>query len=251
MNHRLAWHLLMRGLWSEAEAYFQQAIAMWKPLGWTRIAPWTLVGLAYLAFGRGEDEVGDQYLNQGLELANRPGQEHFLGVALYLALDRHIRQEDAQAAIAYVDSVGGWPGESDLAYSHLLATRAWVELHRGNIDGAKDLADRATELASADQNRTILVDALRVQGMILASEEKTDEAQQAFEESIAIARTIEQPYAEGRSLEAFGRARLAQGNGDAARDLLKCALEDFERIGATGDVIRITELISAMELKRI
>lgn len=238
MNHRLAWYLFTRGEWFEAETYFQCAISMWRPLGWTRTAAWSLVGLAAIAFGRGDDRLGERYLDQGLQLSNRPGQEHFRGIALYLAVDRFLRKGDTAGVVEYVKTVPSWPDATDWTHAYLLPLLASLELAKGNVTGAKDMADLATELASAEQNRTILVDALRAQGMILTAEGDHEAAEQPLRESIATARTIEQPYGEARSLEVLGRSKLDGGQIGPGRALLLEASAIFERISASADAAR-------------
>jgi predicted ATPase/class 3 adenylate cyclase len=232
MNHRLGWHLLVRGFWDESEAYFQRAVSMWRPLGWTRIAPWTLVGLAMLAFARGENQKGEDYLQQSRLFASRPGQEHYLAVAHYAALDHYLCSGESEAALRYADSISDWGTDPDWHRGQLLPIRAWVELERGNVDGAKDYADLGTEMATAEQNRTTLIEALRTQGMVLAYEGSYDEAIAALEESVSTARTIEQPYAEARSLFELGRIKLTIGETEHGRDLLRRSAEIFERLGA-------------------
>jgi predicted ATPase/class 3 adenylate cyclase len=245
MNHRLGWHLLMRGMWDESETYFQRAVSMWRPLGWTRIAPWSLIGLALLAYARGHSDMGDDYLKQGTRYASRPGQEGFLSLAHKVALDRYLREGDSAGAISYADAISDWGTEPEWHYGQILPTRAWVELERGNIDRAKDLADLATELATAEQNRTTLVEALRVQGMVLAYEGNYDEAEQALDESISTARVIEQPYNEALSLLELGRMKVSRAGVEPGRELLTRAVEIFDRLSAKPDAQRAEQVLKA------
>jgi len=242
MNHRLGWFLLVRGKLADAEPYLERAASMWRALGWTRLAPWTLMGQATIAIARGDDARGEKLLRQALDLTKRPGQEYFLGSVLYLSLDRFVRYGDAESAIAFAASVERWPEEADAMHAYLLSPRAWIELMKGNLDAARDMADRATELASADQNRTILIDSLRLQGTLFAAEGAIEDARRAFEESISTARAIEQPYGEARSLEAFAQALRETDPGQSAK-LLGQAREIYSRITATADADRVASFL--------
>src|SRR5581483_6080831 len=127
----------------EAETYLQRAVSMWRPLGWTRIAPWSLIALATLAFAKGNEEVGNHYLDQGKQFATRPGQEHLLALAHHLVLDRYLREGRVDDAIEYDSAIGDWGTDADWHYGMLLPVRGWARLAAGQTDKAKDLVDQS------------------------------------------------------------------------------------------------------------
>jgi tetratricopeptide (TPR) repeat protein len=74
------------------------------------------------------------------------------------------------------------------------------------------------------QQPLYLVEALRVQGMVLARKGQPEEADRAFQEGLELARSLPYPYAEARILEQMGRGEEA--------------LMIFQRLGAAKDVER-------------
>lgn len=247
MNHRLGWHHLMLGRWSVAQTYLERAAEMWRAMGWTSTAPWTVLALAFLALVRGEVETGERYLSHGLRAASRQGADgQLIALAHWLALDRYLREGNGAAAIEYADAAHTWPTD-DWTYAFLLPVRAWTELERGNIDHAEDLANEATERATAENNRTILVEALRVQGLILCYQGNFEDSDRVLAESLSMARAVEQPYAEARSLEVYGRMQLEWGEHHAAIDLLGASLSIFQRLGAIPDAARVGDILRAAQ----
>ncbi len=73
----------------------------------------------------------------------------------------------------------------------------------------------------------MLVDALRVQGMVSVRQERWEAAERAFEEGLSLARSTPFPYAEARMPEQMGR--------------LEEALAIFQRLGAQKDIERTAE----------
>ena len=245
MNYRLGWHLLVRGQWPEARRYLMQAHSSWMALGNVPVSAWTLVSLAYIDLATGNVEEGERRLSQGEEVAKSlPQESHPLALAQWLNLDWRLRRGDWAGAAAYLDAKQPLSNPSWLSRALLLPVTAWTELERGNVTLACDLANEATEIATAEQNRTILVEALRVQATALAREGAYDEAHQAIEEAIRTARAIDQPYAEGRCLEAFGRIELDRGEPASAHPLFQQAVDAYKNLGAV-DAERVLELMEA------
>jgi hypothetical protein len=98
------------------------------------------------------------------------------------------------------------------------------------VDEAATLADRNVQEARRTGEKTFLVEALRVQGMVLQRQGRDAEAAAALKEGVALARELPIPYAEARILEQSGQA--------------KEALEILRRLGAKKDVERIEQALS-------
>lgn len=245
MNHRLGWYLLVRGEWDEARTYLERSLAMRRALGWTVTASWTVIALAYLSLLSGRTEEGESYLAEGMELARPLSQgSHFVALGHWLVVDRYLREGDVGSASNYLDLLEPDPTVDNWTYFLLLPIMAWTELERGNVDRAADLADEATERATAESNRMILVEALRVQAMTMAREGQLDDAMRTINESIATARAIEQRYPEARSLEVLGRLLMDHGDHVEGVKHFEEALAAYEQLGALPDADRLK---SAME----
>jgi hypothetical protein len=94
--------------------------------------------------------------------------------------------------------------------------------------------------------RIALVDALRVQALVLLRQEQLPNAEQALLEGLHLARSMPYPYGEARLLQVYGQL-LAQGSDlEPARDCLEAALTIFRRLGARNDVERAEQLLATL-----
>jgi Tfp pilus assembly protein PilF len=69
------------------------------------------------------------------------------------------------------------------------------------------------------------------------------------QQALELARTNTSPSTEARALAALGRCALAAGHTDDAADMLRKALEIFQRIGAAEAVAVSAELDAAGQAK--
>jgi Flp pilus assembly protein TadD len=93
----------------------------------------------------------------------------------------------------------------------------------GAVYQAADLAAQAITQARARHNRLSLVDALRVQGLVLIRQERWEEAERSLEEGLDLARSMPYPYAEGRLLHVYGQMHAQKGERGLARERLEAA----------------------------
>ena len=98
------------------------------------------------------------------------------------------------------------------------------------------------EQARAQGHRLALVELLRVRGMVLARRRRWNEAEQAFEEAVSVARSIRYPYAEARSLRVGADVCRQAGSeagwgpvGGGGRDLSGAGITTVLRSGSEGD----------------
>jgi hypothetical protein len=89
------------------------------------------------------------------------------------------------------------------------------------------------------------VDALRVQAMVAARQEQWQEAEQALEEGIALARSMPYPYAEAWLLHLSGRLHVQVRKPETARERLTTALTIFQRLGARKDIEQVERDLAA------
>jgi hypothetical protein len=145
--------------------------------------------------------------------------------------ERDLLQGQPAAARARLVPLLGGPraDETDVAVLVLLA---WAQLELGELAEAEQVVAEAIARMRADNNRLDLVDALRLQAMVLTRQERWDEVEQSLEEGLTLARQMPYPYAEARLLHAYGEMHLKRGEGEAARERLEAALAIFRRLGA-------------------
>lgn len=133
------------------------------------------------------------------------------------------------------------PEDNDVVF--LLPVLAWAYLENGNAARAAELASEAVDRATAQENALALVDGLRVQGMVLAGEERWAEAEHAFEESASLAHRMPYPYVEARALYEWGTIDAGRRQLGQAHERLQTALGIFQRLGAARDVERTEQAL--------
>lgn len=245
MNNRLGWHLVMVGQWHEGRTYLEQSLAISRTLGWTATLSWTLTALGILASARGEEETADVYFDEAIRLSERsPRDPTALALALWALAERYLGHgRVADALRVFTEHV--LPATSDWNYMVILPPMAAAHLESGDTEQAETLARHAIELARAERNRSVLADALRVLGLVLARAGCREEAAEALNEALGVSRAIAQPFQEARVLEAMGTVAQAAGEAEAAVDYLRQSHALYEGLGALRDSARTQAVILA------
>jgi hypothetical protein len=99
--------------------------------------------------------------------------------------------------------------------------------------------EQAIRRTRPENFRLVLVDALRVQGMVAMRLAHWEEAAWALEEGLSLARSMPYPYAEARLLHLSSRLHAQVGKAEAARERLTTALAIFQRLGARKDIEQV------------
>jgi tetratricopeptide (TPR) repeat protein len=124
---------------------------------------------------------------------------------------------------------------------------AEAHLAVGNLERAEEIVAEAMDRFRARDDRLLQAELLRVQGMLLARQERWDEAAAALLEAVALARRLPYPYLEARSLYVLGRMEVRRGDPEEASSRLHEAREIFERLGAVKDVARVEQAVAVVE----
>ena len=135
-----------------------------------------------------------------------------------------------EAAIARLEPLAGREGGFRALIENTLA---WALMEAGEETRAGELAGETAARGRAEGERLGLVDALRVQGMVLTRQGNANEAATILEEALVLARSLPYPYAEARIL--------------AELDRLEEALAIFQRLGARKDIERTEQELAALE----
>ncbi len=248
MNHRLGWHLLMLGHYEESRQYLERARSMWQSLRETATGAWTSIALSYLSFLCGEEDEGERYLQEARELEQGqtfPG--HVASIAHWMQLDRLLRNGRFEAAREYLASLDAQALSNDWIGGLLLPVQAWTMMETGgDLQAAEELTHQAIESAQLDRNRTVLTEALRVHGMVLARQGRIDEGLDAMQESISTARAIQQPYSQARSLEALAHVEMDAGDIHGAADHAHEAIRIYAELGAVAELERISTMLEQL-----
>ncbi|GAC1644812.1 MAG: hypothetical protein NVS4B2_34440 [Chloroflexota bacterium] len=222
------------GDWAAAQDYLDRALTTIRSLStsWFSFLPPFLLGHLFAA--RGDFAMAEDYVRQALELALQGEHRHGVRRAVDLLAEIDLMQGRSEAALARFTGIVDLDSldESDSSLTETLPVAAWARLGCGDVDGAVALAQHATKRATEERAIVELLAAQRVAGMALAAHGQIDDAMQAFDQSVDLARQIQYPYALARAL--YEQALVLQGIGEDARgrSSLREALGLFQQLGA-------------------
>jgi transcriptional regulator with PAS, ATPase and Fis domain/tetratricopeptide (TPR) repeat protein len=114
--------------------------------------------------------------------------------------------------------------------NHLWASMGELALARGDLDRARARARQCLELATQTNARKNLVRGWRLSGAIACAARRWDEAHQALNEALVIARAIDNPIQLWRTWAALGELHAARGDEEAARRAYRAARAIIDRI---------------------
>jgi tetratricopeptide (TPR) repeat protein len=123
---------------------------------------------------------------------------------------------------------------------------AQAHLACGEVGAAAQTVARAVDVSRRDNCRLMLLDALRVQALVLIRQERWADAMGVLEEGLALARALPYPYAEARLLQVSGELHGQKGELEVARERREAALAIFRGLGAHRDVAQ-TELAATSQ----
>src|SRR5262249_51243943 len=112
-----------------------------------------------------------------------------------------------------------------------LPTLAWVELERGHHTEAAERLETAIAMATARRFNIMLVDALRVKGLLATRQRQWEDAQAVLDEAITLCRAMPYPHAEAKALYVYGQLHTAKGESDLAHEKYLSALAICARLG--------------------
>jgi len=197
-----------------------------------------------LRLRQGRWEEATLELEEAIALAELTGDALALEYAHYLLGEAAVMDGRAVAARDRLQPLINEDGPYVVPLLAALA-RAYVEVD--DLDRAEETAGRALTLAEERHQRLYVPEVRRVQGMILARQERWEGAKSSFEEAISLARAMSYPYAEARALYEYGVLRSRQGEPSQARERLEEALAIFRQLGAGKDVERTEEKLAALD----
>ncbi len=127
-----------------------------------------------------------------------------------------------------------------------LALLAWTYLELGEADQAQALLTQVLSTARQSPMHPALVQALRVQALLLSKEERWEEAEQALSEALMLCRRMTTPYAEAKNLYTAGLVSHDKRELAPARQRFEAALEICTQLGERLYAIRIEQVLSKL-----
>ncbi|HCG00594.1 MAG TPA: hypothetical protein DEV93_08640, partial [Chloroflexi bacterium] len=235
--------LMLQGDWDEARDVLERGLAMAKAAGRSSTLSTPLLYLGQLSLHEGKWDEADRHLHDGLDHAVRTGDRQSREIVETLLAELDVVQGRPEAGIARLEPL---VEAEDANLALIIPTLAWALLEVGDLTRAASIAAQAVE-RTRQQGLLYLVDAIRVQVMVLTRQERDAEARAALDEGLALARQMPYPYAEARMLSEESILQRRAGDEVEARARLEEALLIFRRLGAKKDAERAE---AALELAR-
>jgi tetratricopeptide (TPR) repeat protein len=223
MLEHLATYLVQQSDYARAERCYREALNMGG-----QVLDLVRLGRIYHGMSRCRFSLGD--IRGAIDLGNRavslyavendlrpgparidvPRIENDLG--MMLARDGQLQRADDlfSSALRRLEEAG-----SDRLRSYVLLSQAEVRQAQGRLDDARELVERARELALRMDERRALAAAYRQLGQLHALREEHDEADGCFERAIAILEEAGMAGARTACVEAY--RSVLEARGDVAR----------------------------------
>ena len=234
-----------RGDWMGARAHLRRAEAVGRATpSWC--APYPLMGLGQLSLAEGAWEAATGYLEESLIPAEAAGDVQALRYAQSLLAERDLLDGRPEAVITRLSPLLDRPGLEEVSVTEILPLLAWARLELGDHDAAWEIVQQSVARARARRYRLILVDALRVQGLVALRQKWWLEAARALDEALSIAESIPYPYGRARALHIYGLLHVEIGEPEPARERLEEALAILQRLGARRDSARVEQALSGL-----
>jgi tetratricopeptide (TPR) repeat protein len=221
--------------YGEAREALRRAVSLAEPAGNLETAALAHSWLADIGSGVKERH----HHERAFELAERSGAPERVGFyggnmawGSFFTGDWGQAQIDAERTLTILEGMGA-ASEATLA--------------KGDADAALEMALTSAERAIATGEPEALKEPLRVQGLILREQGRWEEAAEAFEAALSIARKHHDVVSEAHILHEHGRMAALQGEPREARARLGEALVIFRRLGAQPYVDRTEQALAELD----
>jgi DNA-binding CsgD family transcriptional regulator len=216
--------------WAVAESTYHEAIDLARESGQHTELAFGLAGLAWLDARRGREEEGRAAAAQALELCQGTGMRlHEIWATAALG-ELELGLGDAARAVVIFERHQQQLDDFVITDPDLSPAAELVEgyLTLGRHDDAQRVASRFSAAAEAKGQPWSHARALRARGML------ADEVSFApvFERAISLHRQTPDTFEAARTRLAFGQRLRRSRNRVLAREQLRAAVDDFDRLGA-------------------
>ena len=246
---------LLTGDWYEVPGYMERHLAA-TGYDHGRLGPNGLRIRGKLSLYEGNWEQAAAYLMEYHALAERKNLAVDLLRAEALLVELDILQGQPKQALARLEPHLDRPGWKDRP--DLLVPLGWAQEEAGNLAEARRTAHAAVSTARTFRPPTsdlsvnhvaLLVDALRIDGMVFSRQGCRKGAERFFQEAVKLAKPMPYPYGEARALYEWGRMLAEQRELKQARPRLEEALASFRRLGARPYIERTEQALAQLDAK--
>jgi tetratricopeptide (TPR) repeat protein len=205
-----------------------------------------LTALGLLRFGEGRWEEARTYLEDSVAVAARVGQQPAEPYAPSLLAECDLLAGQPAQARRRLEPLVDAARQTGVDSTLFLSPLAWAHLDMGDVAGAAALLGEVTVTARAQNDRLVLVDALRIQAMVAGRQGQWEAAVASLDEGLTLARSMPYPYAEGRLLLVYSELHIEQREPARACERLEGALAIFRRLGACKDIELARQALAAL-----
>jgi tetratricopeptide (TPR) repeat protein/transcriptional regulator with XRE-family HTH domain len=219
------------GDWPGARALAERAAVAVRGVDRSYVSSCPPLMRGRLNLAEGDGEAAFTELGEAVRLAAEIGDIWVLRMGQGLLAERDLLACHPEAACERLAPLLAPPEQQDISVTWVLLLLGWAYRDLGELDRAEALAKQAVALATSQEDRRALVDALRVSALVAIRTGRRPEAAAALQEAITLAHTIAHPYAEAKALYVYGLLHQAQGEPEQAREQYEQALAICARLG--------------------
>jgi tetratricopeptide (TPR) repeat protein len=244
----------LSGDWSHTRAAWERAALIARRVGMAESLVDCLLALGRLCLNEGRWEEAERYLDEALALAEQSGHRGYLPAIHSTWAGRDLLAGQPEPAYARLAPLLDAPPADPITDTGRMADElrlsvACVQLERGEVAQAAELAATALQRIRAHQEPDQMMGALHVQAMVLVRQGHWTAAANALAEGLALARSLGLPYpfVEACFLHVWGQLHLHTGEHVAAREQLEAARAMFQRLGARPFAARVEQDLAALD----
>jgi tetratricopeptide (TPR) repeat protein len=202
-----------------------------RRIGQARVSLYPLLDLGRLDAAEGRRREAAEHFAEALALAEQTDDLQALCSVQSVLAEFDLLEDAPARARARLEPLLARSDERQLFLLRFLPRLAWARAVLGDEGSAQVLMERCLTRAWAEQMRLVLVDALRIQAILLQQLRRWEGAERALDETLALCRALPYPYAEAKALYVVGHLHAAKGEPDAARARYEAALAILHRLG--------------------
>jgi tetratricopeptide (TPR) repeat protein len=234
------------GDWSQARRHLERALDLSGASGAPHVVAPPLLLLGRLCLAEGAWDAASRYLEVGRSTAQGSARIGLLLDAQALLAEQELLEGRPDAHCARLGALLAAAGQELWFDAYVQPTLAWAHMEMGEVAAAGEVVRQAVRRARAVTYRRGLVEALRVQAMVATRQRRWEDAESSLAEGLALARSMADPYVEGRLLHVSGTMHARKGQPVPARQRLEEALAILRRLGARGAAVPVERSIAAL-----
>ncbi|GAC1522740.1 MAG: hypothetical protein NVS2B16_30710 [Chloroflexota bacterium] len=235
ITHRCAERAFWAGEWREARDFIRQAVTLDTEIGPSWASPYLLNGAGRISLAEGDESSASRYLEDARKIAEHNKDQRALRIIHNSLAERDLLIGRPQSALTGLQHVAPQPGARrgdsfNELMSRVILAQAYLALD--DVTQAETIVRDVIEQTDPTLETPIMVEALRVQGMVAARQHRWTDADRAFEQALHAATPMGYLYGAARILSERGTMNIRRGDPDRAREALEAALEIFRGLGA-------------------